>query len=68
MVSPINSNDPTDWLSHIGAQAYIRASLLFTRELTVYAQAGLEYWFTTNDVFFSNYGGLGFGAGVSYKL
>lgn len=68
VVSPINSNDPTDWLSHIGAQAYIRASLLFTRELTVYAQAGLEYWFTTNDVFFSNYGGLGFGAGVSYKL
>ncbi len=68
VVSPVNSSDQSDWLSHIGAQAYLRASFLFTRELTVYLQAGAEYWFTMNDVFFSNYGGLGLGAGVSYKM
>ena len=68
VVTPIKSSDTTDWLSHIGVQAYVRASFLFTRELSVFGEAGLEYWLTMNDVFFQNYGGLGFGGGVAYKL
>jgi hypothetical protein len=68
VITPISDSDKTDWLSHIGGQGYVRASFLFTRELSVFAEAGLEYWLTMNDVFFNNYGGLSFGAGVSFKL
>jgi hypothetical protein len=68
VLTPVNSSDQTDWLSHIGAQAYLRASILFTRELSVFAEGGFEYWASMNSIFFSNYGGLSFGGGVAYKL
>jgi hypothetical protein len=68
VVSPVNSSDQTDWFSHIGAQAYLRASILFTRELSVFAEGGFEYWLSMNGFFFNNYGGPSFGAGVAYKL
>jgi hypothetical protein len=68
VVSPIFDSDKTDWLSHYGAQAYVRASFLFTRDLKVFAEAGFEYWLSADPYYFENYGGLGFGAGVSYKL
>jgi hypothetical protein len=59
--------EKTDWLSHIGGQAYVRASFLFTRELSVFAEGGFEYWAKMDD-FFKSYGGLGIGGGVAYKL
>jgi len=68
VITPINSGDTTDGLSHIGGQAYVRASFLFTRELRVFAEAGVEYWASMNPDWFDSYGGLGFGGGVSYKL
>jgi len=68
VVTPVSSSDETDWLSHIGAQAYLRISLLVTRDLSIFAQGGLEYWVSMNSVFFNNYGGVGLGAGASYKL
>jgi hypothetical protein len=67
IVSPLG-DEKTDWLSHIGVQGYARASFLFTRELSVYGEAGFEYWASMNSDIFDNYGGLGFGAGISYKL
>jgi hypothetical protein len=63
----VDKTDKTDWLSHIGGQAYVRASFLFTRELRAFAEAGFEYW-AAMDPFFDNYGGIGLGAGVAYKL
>ncbi len=68
IVSPLNTNDKTDWLSHVGVQAYARAAFLFTRELSVFAEAGVDYWVSMDSVFFNNYGGLSFGGGVAYKL
>ncbi len=68
VLTPVNSKDKTDWLSHIGGQAYVRASFLFTRDLSVFAEAGADYWLSMDSFFFNNYGGLGFGAGASYKL
>ncbi|MGA2548233.1 MAG: hypothetical protein ABSF43_16930 [Rectinemataceae bacterium] len=68
VLTPVNSSDQTDWLSHIGGQAYLRASILFTRELSVFAEGGFEYWASMNSFFFNNYGGLSFGGGVTYKL
>jgi hypothetical protein len=57
----------TNVFTHAGAQAYVNASFLVTRDLKIYADAGFEYWIAINN-FFNNYGGLSFGAGVSYKL
>jgi hypothetical protein len=68
VVSIVSSGDQTDWLSHIGAEAYLRASFLLTRELKLFAEAGAEYWFAADPLFFNNYGGISVGAGVSYKL
>jgi hypothetical protein len=68
VVTPVYSNDETDWLSHIGGQAYLRASYLFSRDISAFAEAGVEGWLSMNDYFFSNYGGLGWGAGVTIKL
>jgi hypothetical protein len=66
--TPVASTDEEDWLSHYGAQAYLRASFLFTRNMRAFAEAGVEYWLTADDFFFDNYGGLGAGAGVAFKL
>jgi hypothetical protein len=63
----LDKSSSTDWLSHIGGQAYLRASFLFTREIRAFAEAGVEYWISM-DSFFNDYGGLSFGAGVAYKL
>ncbi len=68
VITVFNTNDKTDWLSHIGAQAYLRASFLFTRELSAFAEAGIDYWVSMDTVFFNNYGGVSLGGGISYKL
>jgi hypothetical protein len=57
----------TDYFSHVGAQAWARASWLVTRDLRVDVEGGLEYWLHVSS-FFKDYGGLGLGAGVDLKL
>ncbi len=66
--TPIASDDNEDWLSHYGAQAYVRLSYLFTRNIRAFAEGGFEYWIAADRFFFDNFGGLGFGAGVAIKL
>jgi hypothetical protein len=66
--TPVVSTDEEDWLSHYGAQAYLRASFLFTRNMRAFAEVGAEYWLTADDWFFDSYGGIGAGAGVAFKL
>jgi hypothetical protein len=66
----LNSGEDStsDWLSHLGAQGYVRASFLFTRELSVFAEAGAEYWISAYSDIFDSFGGVGIGGGVQYKL
>jgi hypothetical protein len=60
--------DTSDWLfPHIGAQAYLSASYLVTRNTKLYAEAGYEYWVALTSLY-SSYGGLSLGGGVSFKL
>jgi hypothetical protein len=68
VVTPISSSDQEDWLSHLGAQAYLRASFLVSRDLRIFVEGGAEYWLSMDPYFFNNYGGLGLGAGVAIKL
>jgi hypothetical protein len=56
------------YIPHIGAQAYINAAFLITRDMRVFAEAGGEYWISLAPALYTNYGGIGFGAGVSFKL
>jgi hypothetical protein len=68
VVTIVSDSDSTDYLSHIGAQAYLRASFLFTRELKIFAEAGAEGWLAVEPAFFNSYGGVSVGIGASYKL
>jgi hypothetical protein len=68
VVSPLNDSDTTDWLSHIGAQAYVRASFLVSRDIRFFVEGGAEFWIAMNQTFFNNYGSLGNGGGVAIKL
>jgi hypothetical protein len=67
VLTPVSDED-TDWLSHYGAQAYLRASFLFTRDIKAFAEVGLDYWLSADQFYFENYGGLSYGAGVAFKL
>jgi hypothetical protein len=63
-----SSRDTKDeFLFHVGAQADVAASFLITRDLKVYAEAGVEYWVSTSWLY-SSYGGLSVGAGAVWKL
>lgn len=56
------------YIPHLGAQAYVNASFLFNRNTKIYAEAGFEYWLSLASWLYSNYGGVSFGGGVSFKL
>jgi hypothetical protein len=60
-------SEETNIFPHVGAQAYLNLSYLVTRNMRIYAEAGAEYWLAIHS-FFSDYGGLGAGAGVAFKL
>ncbi|MEI6875928.1 MAG: hypothetical protein WCL50_12465 [Spirochaetota bacterium] len=62
-----STSTDTDYLSHVGVQAYLKASWLVTRDLRVFAEGGIEYWVTVSR-FFNPYGGFGVGAGAALKL
>ncbi|HTX73454.1 MAG TPA: hypothetical protein VMC79_11560, partial [Rectinemataceae bacterium] len=56
------------YLPHIGAMGYLRLSYLVTRDWSLYAEAGGEYWLSLATDLYTSYGGPGFGAGVSIKF
>jgi len=57
----------TDYFSHVGAQAWAKISWLFSRDMRVFVEGGLEGWLPVSTLF-SSYGGIGFGAGADIKL
>lgn len=57
----------TDFLAHLGVQAWGKAALLISRDMRVFGEAGLDYWIPINTLF-KPYGGLGVGGGVELKL
>lgn len=60
--------DTSDMLfPHFGVQAYLNMSYLFNRNTKLFAEAGFEYWLALTQLY-SNYGGVSFGGGVSFKL
>lgn len=60
--------DTSDMLfPHIGGQAYLNVSYLFNRNTKLFVEAGFEYWLALTSLY-SNYGGVSFGGGVSWKL
>jgi hypothetical protein len=56
------------YIPHIGAQAYVNAAFLITRDMRIFVEGGGEYWLSLASSLYTSYGGLGFGAGVSFKL
>ena len=66
-ISGKSANTSDTYIPHIGAQGYVNIAFLITRDMRVFAEAGGEYWLALSPLY-SNYGGLGFGAGVSFKL
>jgi hypothetical protein len=53
---------------HIGGHAYLHAAYLASRDIRLFAELGGEYWMSTAAELYADYGGFGFGAGVSIKL
>ena len=60
-------NSQTSFLSHVGFQGYVNLSYLITRDVSIYAEGGVDYWLKTTP-YFDSYGGPGFGGGLSIKL
>ncbi len=58
----------TEYVPHIGAQAFVNLSYLVTRDMSIFADVGFEYWASLNTNLYTSYGGLGVGGGVSFKL
>lgn len=56
-----------DYLSHAGFQAGGRLGYLLSRDMRLFVDAGFDYWMSLSS-YFSDYGGVTFGAGVSFKL
>ncbi|HSV56050.1 MAG TPA: hypothetical protein VLH39_02950 [Magnetospirillaceae bacterium] len=52
---------------HLGGQAYLSVSYLFNRDTRLFLEAGLEYWLSLTPLY-SDYGGVSFGGGLSFKL
>ncbi|MEI6385994.1 MAG: hypothetical protein WCQ50_05115 [Spirochaetota bacterium] len=67
MEAVTGTNAKTDFLAHLGFQAWGKAAYLISRDMRVFGEAGIEYWIPI-DMAFSNYGGIGFGGGVELKL
>ncbi|MGO8692185.1 MAG: hypothetical protein ACLQMF_00810 [Rectinemataceae bacterium] len=65
-------NSQTNFFTHAGLQGYVDLSYLVTRDVSLYAEVGVDYWLGLTGLkdygFFGDYGGLGFGGGISIKL
>ncbi len=57
----------TDFLTHAGGHAAIRASYLFSRNMRAFGELGYEMWIPLY-TFFENIAGPSIGAGVLFKL
>jgi hypothetical protein len=53
---------------HLGGQAYLHLALLASRDVRLFVELGGEYWKSTIADLYTDYGGVGLGAGVSIKL
>jgi len=63
------SSTDTDFLSHIGFQASVRAAYLINRNLRAFVDIGYEGWLAVTDVLGNvGYEGTTVGAGVTFKL
>jgi len=66
-----NTEDDDTFFSHYGIVANAGISILITRDIKIYAEAGMEYWFGILNSYggpWSSYGGLGFSVGAVIKL
>jgi hypothetical protein len=63
-------NSQTNFFTHVGLQGYVNLSYLVTRDVSLYADVGVDYWLGLTGLkdFFGNYGGMGVGGGLSIKL
>ena len=63
------SSDSSDTLiPHIGGHAYLNLAFLASRDIRIFAELGGEYWISTVTDLYTDYGGIGFGAGIAIKL
>ena len=67
-ISSTSGDTKDTYIPHIGAQGYLNLAYLITRDMRVFADVGGEYWLSLASGLYSNYGGYGFGAGMSFKL
>jgi hypothetical protein len=67
-ISGASTNTKDTFIPHIGAQAYLNASYLATRDMRIFVEAGGEYWLSLVTDLYTSYGGYSLGAGVSFKL
>jgi|GEM_PF-268125 len=55
-------------IPHFGGQAYLHLAFLASRDIRLFVEVGGEYWFSAFPDLYTDYGGVGIGAGVSIKL
>jgi hypothetical protein len=67
IISGSSADTSNTYLFHLGAQAYVTAEYLLSRDMLLFVEGGFEYWLSLTPVF-SNYGGLSVGAGVEFKM
>lgn len=67
-LSGTTTDSSDSFFSHYGVQAYANVSWLLTRDIKLYGEAGFEYWLSAAPLLYSNYGGIGFGGGVTIKM
>jgi hypothetical protein len=61
-----NSSDSV--MPYLGGQAYVHLAFLASRDIRLFVELGGEYWISTVSDLYTDYGGVGFGAGVAIKL
>ncbi|MCX7023585.1 MAG: hypothetical protein NT080_03075 [Spirochaetes bacterium] len=67
LVTGYSADTSDTYLFHVGAQAFLNLSFLVTRDVRIFVEGGAEGWLSLSDLF-TNYGGIGGGAGVSIKF
>jgi hypothetical protein len=63
-----SANSSKVFVPHIGGHAYLHLAFLASRDIRLFAELGGEYWISTVPDLYTDYGGVGLGAGVSIKL
>jgi hypothetical protein len=63
-----SSNSTDSVMPYLGGQAYLHLAFLASRDIRLFVELGGEYWISTVSDLYTDYGGVGFGAGVAIKL